>query len=108
MNKINFKQFKKLAMVRSFIELYQHYFQIYLVWNGYFSKNIPYRIVRRICEDFCEVMHIPSSVLGQLQSKEIGIDELRMIDMGILEMLGQISESEVRRAFSQLTALKVL
>lgn len=36
---MDFKEFKKLAGAKSFVELYQHYFRLYLIAQGYFSKN---------------------------------------------------------------------
>ncbi len=104
---MNFKEFKKLAMVKSFVELYQHYFQLFLIAKGYFSKNLSHHMFHEICERFCEIIHFPSDVLESLQAREIGLDTIGIIDWRVVEIMAQISGSDIISAFSQLEAIKI-
>ncbi len=102
-----FREFKKLEMVKSFIELYQHYFKIFLISKGYFSKNLPYNKVNEICRSFWEAIHIPPEALEVLQAREIDINMIGKITTKILEFMSQISENDIITTFSQLTRIKV-
>lgn len=107
MSTLDFKEFKKLAMVKSFVELYQYYFRLYLIAKGYFSKNLPYRTFYEICTKFCEIIQFPSEILRGLQSGEVDLDTIKIIDSEMLELMSKISEGDIIDAFSQLTTLKV-
>jgi len=103
---VNFKEFKKLTMAKSFIELYQHYFRLFLITEGYFSKNLSHHMFHEICRKFCEIIQFPSEVLEGLQAREVGLDDFDVIDGSVLEMMSQISENEIVNAFSQLAMIK--
>jgi hypothetical protein len=104
---VNFKEFKKLVMAKSFIELYQHYFRLFLLTKGYFSKNLSYQTVHSICRKFCEIIQFPPEVLEGLQAREVNFDTVGIINEQILEMMSQISEDDIVNAFSQLAPINV-
>lgn len=99
---MNFEEFKKLAMAKSFIELYQHYFRLFLVAKGYFSKNLSYNTFHGICRRFCEIIQFPSEILEDLQAERINLDVVRVIDNNIIELMSKVSEDDIITAFSQL------
>ena len=94
-------------MAKSFVELYQYYFRLFLIAKGYFSKNLPYDTFHGICRKFCEIIQFPSNVLERLQAREVDLDMIEVIDNNMLELMSQISEDDVVKAFSELTAIKI-
>lgn len=99
---MNFEEFKKLTTAKSFVELYQHYFQLFLISKGYFSKNLPYTTFHEICKSFCEITHFPPDVLEHLQAEQVCLKAISIIDRHVLEIMSQISENDIVNAFSQL------
>ncbi len=83
---MDFKEFKKLTLAKSFVELYQYYFRLYLIAKGYFSKNLHYRTFHEICRKFCEIIQFPSEVLQGLQAGEVDLDTIEIIDSEMLEL----------------------
>jgi hypothetical protein len=104
---VNFKEFEILTMAKSFVELYQHHFRLFLIAKGYFSKNLPHHTLHEICRRFCEIVQFPSEILVKLQSKEVNLDELGIIGHRALELMSQISEVDIINAFSQITTIEV-
>ena len=107
MSTLDFKEFKKLTMAKSFVELYQYYFRLYLIAKGYFSKNLPYRTFHEISRKFCDIIQFPLELLQGLQAGEVDLDTIEIIDNEMLEVMSQISEDDIINAFSQLTILKI-
>jgi hypothetical protein len=104
-NNLDFKEFKKLALAKNFVELYQHYFRLFLIAKGYFSKNLSYQTFHEICRRFCEIIQFPSEVLEGLQVREVNLEDFSIIENHVLESMSQISENDILNAFSQLTAI---
>ncbi len=104
---MNFEEFKKLATAKSFVELYQHYFQLFLISKGYFSKNLSYHSLHEICRKFCDIMQFPSNILENLQARDVTLDEFSIINSRVLELMSQISEDDIINAFSKLVTINV-
>ena len=92
-------------MAKSFVELYQYYFRLFLIAKGYFSKNLPYHTFHEICRRFCEIIQFPSGILEGLQAEKINLDMVKIMDNDIVELMSQISEDDIINAFSQLTII---
>lgn len=99
---MNYKEFKKLVIAKSFVDLYQHYFRIFLITKGYFSKNLSYKTLQEICRRFSEIIHIPYDILESLHTCGVGLDTISIIDRRVLEVMNRISKDEMINAFSEL------
>ena len=61
---------------------------------------------KKICESFCESLHLPANVLRLLQSGIVSSDRLSYLNISTLDMMENISENDIISTFSHLVALK--
>ncbi len=75
--------------MKKFSELFWHYF---LVFKGYYSKNISHQKRRNICEEFCAILRLPTSVLDLLCTEDLSSNSLEKISLSSLGEIKNISE----------------
>ena len=91
--------------MKTFSELFWHYFHIFLVFRGYYSKNIPHEKRKEICEDFCDRLGLPASVLDFLCSEGVGSNQLEKVNISTLGEVEHISEEDILNTFSHLAPM---
>ncbi len=90
--------------MKAFSELFWHYFHIFLVFKGHYSKSIPHEKRKVICEQFGKALHLPISIVHLLLSGIVSIDQLNGLNLSALGTVENISEDEILNTFSHLTA----
>ncbi len=91
--------------MKSFTELFWHYFHIYLVFKEHYLKNIPQDKRKVICEQFGKELHLPERIVCLLKSGVVGLNQLDGLDPSTLGAVETISEEKIINAFSHLTII---
>ena len=94
-------------MAKSFVELYQHYFKLFLITKGCFSKNLSYNTLHEIYKRISEIIHIPYDILENLQTQGVGLNTIDIIDRRVLEVMSKISKNDIANAFSELVTVNI-
>ena len=90
--------------MKTFSELFWHYFHIFLVFKGHYSKNIPHEKRKVICEQFGKALHLPTSIVHLLLSGIVSVEQLSGLNLSALGTVENISEEEIVDTFSHLIA----
>ncbi|KKK40468.1 MAG: hypothetical protein Lokiarch_51090 [Candidatus Lokiarchaeum sp. GC14_75] len=91
--------------MKRFSKLFWYYFHIFLVFKGHYSKNVSRQKRKEICEDFCDILHLPASVLHLLLLEGVNSDQLKKVNILTLGEVKNISEDEILNTFSHLTPM---
>ncbi len=94
---------EKILKMKAFSKLFWHYFHIYIVFMGHYSKNVPRQKRKVVCEEFGKVLDLPASIIHLLQSEEVNVNEINKLNQSTLKTVKHISENEILNTFSHLT-----
>jgi len=99
--------YEKTSLFRKFANLYEHYLNIFLIYKGFYSKNIPSNTLQTIWYKFCNIMNFPKDIFELVKIKEIDLDQLDRVNISSLKTISLTSENDFIHGFSQLAKIQL-
>lgn len=99
--------YEKASLFRKFANLYEHYLNIFLIYKGFYSKNIPPNTLQTIWYKFCDIMNFPKDIFELVKIKEKDLDQLDRVNISSLKSISLTSENDFIHVFSQLAKIQL-
>ncbi len=99
--------YEKASLFRKFANLYEHYLNIFLIYKGFYSKNIPPNTLQTIWYKFCDIMNFPKDIFELVKIKEEDLDQLDRVNISSLKTISLTTENDFIHVFSQLAKFQL-